>query len=67
MTILTVLFRMGDYKLIWGSRTVKNIWFTAKDLFSVGGSGKDMEMIRVLKMFEHIGKFSDFKLLNLES
>ena len=31
MTILTVLFRMGDYKLIWGSRTVKNIWFPAKE------------------------------------
>ena len=30
MTILTVLFRMGDYKMIWGSRTVKNIWFPAK-------------------------------------
>ena len=22
---------MGDYKLIWGSRTVKNIWFPAKE------------------------------------
>ena len=31
MTILTVLFRMGDYKMIWGSRTVKNIWFPAKE------------------------------------
>lgn len=35
---------------------IVSIWFTAKDLFSVGGMEKDMEMIRVLKMFEHIGK-----------
>ena len=31
MSILTVLIRMGDYKMIWGSRTVKNIWFPAKE------------------------------------
>ena len=34
---------------------IVSIWFTAKDLFSVTPMGKDMEMIRVLKMFEHVG------------
>ena len=39
---------------------IVSIWFTAKDLFSVGdmeNRKKDMEMIRVLKMFEHIGEY----------
>ena len=35
-----------------------SIWFTAKDLFSLGDSSdrdRDMNMVQVLKLFEHIG------------
>ena len=35
------------------------IWFTARDLLGVGESedrARDMEMVKVLKMFEHIGE-----------
>ena len=38
---------------------IVSIWFTARDLFSFGDSGdrdKDMDMVKVLKMFEHIGE-----------
>ena len=37
---------------------IVSIWFTAKDLFGVGEMENKMEMIRVLKMFEHIGKYN---------
>ena len=36
-----------------------SIWFTGRDLFSVGDSGdrdRDMAMVKVLKLFEHIGE-----------
>ena len=26
-----ILCRVGDYKIIWGSRTEKDIWFPAKE------------------------------------
>ena len=38
---------------------VVSIWFTGRDLFSVGDSGdrdRDMAMVKVLKLFEHIGE-----------
>ena len=38
---------------------IVSIWFTARDLFGVGESedrAKEIEMVKVLKMFEHIGK-----------
>ena len=38
---------------------IVSLWFTGKDLFSVGDSGdrdKDMDMVKVLKLFEHIGE-----------
>ena len=43
---------------------IVSIWFTGRDLFGVGESddrAKDIEMVKVLKMFEHIGmKAFDF-------
>lgn len=38
---------------------IVSLWFTGKDLFSVGNSGdrdKDMDMVKVLRLFEHIGE-----------
>ena len=38
---------------------IVSIWFTGRDLLGVGESedrAKDIEMVKVLKMFEHIGK-----------
>ena len=40
-----------------------SIWFTAKDLFGLGDSSdrdRDMNMVQVLKLFEHIGKDYNF-------
>ena len=44
---------------------IVSIWFTGRDLFGVGESdvrAKDIEMVKVLKMFEHIG-MKDFGIL----
>ena len=45
-----------------------SIWFTAKDLFSLGDSSdrdRDMNMVQVLKLFEHIGNFLKIHLNNI--
>ena len=45
-----------------------SIWFTAKDLFSLGDSSdrdRDMNMVQVLKLFEHIGNFYSRFTINI--
>ena len=37
---------------------IVSIWFTARDLFSLGDTSdrdRDLDMVKVLKLFEHIG------------
>ena len=47
-----------------------SIWFTAKDLFSLGDSSdrdRDMNMVQVLKLFEHIGNYIHFNSILFSS